>query len=104
MRFLRNIASYARFLWLTPSADKKIVFYAEHEGYFPIFEGMLDELTRTHARRVCYVTSDPEDAILVANRSGVRTFYIDLLLPLFMLLQNFLMGKILNYTCHGLTE
>lgn len=84
MRLLRNVASYARFLWMTPSADKQVVFYAEQEGYFPIFEGILDELVRTYSHSVCYVTSDPEDPILVAKRSGVRTFYIDSLLQVFM--------------------
>ena len=84
MRIVRDFASYARFSLLTPRADKRIVFYAEHESYYPIFEGVLEELTRVHGHCVCYVTSDPKDPILTSNKQKVRTFYIKSFLQLFM--------------------
>ena len=84
MALFRNISAYVRFFWMTPDAEKSIVFYAEHDSYFPIFEGILEELTRSHGCSVSYVTSDPKDPILTANRPGIRAFYLDSLLPFFM--------------------
>ena len=41
---LKEIANFHRFFRKTPKTDKVIVFYAEHEGYYPFFEGLIEEL------------------------------------------------------------
>jgi YidC/Oxa1 family membrane protein insertase len=91
MRLLREfrllcmeIAALHRFRWRTPPADKGIVLYAEHADYYPYFEGLVDYLTQVHGQSLSYITSDPDDPILVSPRQGVRTFYLNRLLPFFM--------------------
>lgn len=70
---------------MTPKPDKGIVFYAEHEGYFPNFEGLIHELTRRHQQTICYITSDAKDPILSHPMPRVHVFYSNLLLPFLML-------------------
>ena len=72
----------------TPKRAKAVVFYAEHEGYRPNFEGLLDELRQRRGWEMCYVTSDAEDPMLGAPMAGVRPFYLKTLLPFFMALVN----------------
>ncbi len=50
-------------------------------GYF---EGLIEKLISKHNRTLCYVTSDPNDAILQTPESRIRTFYLNKLLPFFM--------------------
>ena len=84
MRLLKEIADFHRFFWRTPKTEKAIVLYAEHEGYYPYFEGLIEKLISNYDRTLCYVTSDPDDPILQETRSGLRTFYLNKLLSLFM--------------------
>ena len=84
MRLLKEIADFHRFFWRTPKTEKSIVFYAEHGGYYPYFEGLIEKLISGSGRSLCYVTSDPDDPILQETRSGLRTFYLNKLLALFM--------------------
>jgi len=81
---LKEIANFYRFFWRTPKAEKSIVFYAEHEGYYPYFEGLIEKLISKYDQNLCYVTSDPDDPILQETRSRIRTFYLNKLLALFM--------------------
>ena len=82
--FIKEIGEYYRFSWRTPRAEKEIIFYAEHEGYHPYLEGLIQKLTVEHNRALCYVTSDPYDPILQKPGSRIRTFYLNKLLPFFM--------------------
>ena len=84
MSFFKEIADYYRFCRQTDKAEKLIVFYAEHGGYYPSFEGLIDVLMRTYDRPFCYVTSDPHDPILQKKDPSIKTFYLNLLFPLFM--------------------
>jgi len=84
MRLLKEIADFHRFFWRTPKEDRAIVFYAEHEGYYPYFEGLIEKLINDHNRTLCYITSSPDDPILHRTQSGIRTFYLNKLLALFM--------------------
>ena len=84
MRLLREIADFHRFFWRTPKEDRAIVFYAEHEGYYPYFEGLIEKLINDHNRTLCYVTSGPDDPILHRTQSRIRTFYLNKLLAFFM--------------------
>jgi len=83
MSLLKEIGQLLRFRRL-PEADKEILFYAEHEGYYPNFEGVLDVLTDEYNRTICYVTSAPDDPILRSSNPNIRPFYIRKLLSLFM--------------------
>ena len=44
MNLLKEIGQLLKFRRLRES-DKEIVFYAEHEGYYPNFEGVINVLT-----------------------------------------------------------
>ncbi len=81
---LQEIANFHRFFWRTPKAEKAIIFYAEHEGYYPYFEGIIKKLLGEYNRTLCYVTSDPDDPILQKADSRIKTFYLNKLLPFFM--------------------
>ncbi len=71
-------------MWRTPKAEKAIVFYAEHEGYYSYFEGIIKKLSGEYNRTLCYVTSDPDDPILQKSESRIKTFYLKKLLAFFM--------------------
>ncbi|MFC1848396.1 CDP-glycerol glycerophosphotransferase family protein [Chloroflexota bacterium] len=81
---LMEIAAYYRFFWKTPKVSKAIVLYAEHEGYYSYFEGLIEELVGEHNRSLCYVTSDLCDPILLQPEAKIKAFYLNKLLPLFM--------------------
>ena len=40
------------------------------------FEGLINELTKTHNESVCYLTSDPADPVFLRNDPMVRAFFI----------------------------
>ena len=85
---IKEIRDLIRFFWKTPDAEKSIVFYSEHEGYYPVFEGITNELINKHKQSFCYITSDPNDPILYKSEPKLNTFYINKLLAIFMALVN----------------
>jgi YidC/Oxa1 family membrane protein insertase len=84
MHLLREIADFSRFFWKTKKAEKAIVIYTEHGGYYPSFEGLIEQLTVAHNQSLCYVTSDPNDPIFQILDSRIKTFYLNKLLIFFM--------------------
>ncbi len=80
---LKEIAHYRRFKRLSVQ-DRAIVFYAEHSGYYPSFEGIIKKLTDEYDRTLCYITSDRHDPILSNSDPRIKTFYLNRLLPFFM--------------------
>ena len=88
VNLLKEIADFHRFFQRTPKAQKVIVFYAEHQDYYPYFEGLIRELLDGHSQTLCYITSDPDDPILQSPELGIRTFYLNKLLPFFMAFVN----------------
>ena len=76
-----------RFFKLRKS-EKEIVFYAEHAGYYPSFEGILKELDLQTDKKICYITSDINDPILKNNNPKINSFYIKKFLSVFMVLVN----------------
>jgi len=80
---LKEIAHYRRFRRLS-AQDRSIVFYAEHSGYYPYFEGIIKKLTDEYDRTLCYITSDRHDPILTNLDPRIKTFYMNKLLPFFM--------------------
>ncbi len=85
---LREIADSYRFFREIPKTEKMIVFYAEHKGYYPNFEGLIEELIGKYEQTLCYITSDPNDPILQTSELRIRTFYLNKLLPFFMVFIN----------------
>ncbi len=85
---LKEIGAFSRFFFKTPKTEKMIVFYAEHKGYYPNFEGLIKELIDEHKQSLCYVTSDSHDPILKKSEPRIRTYYINRLLPFFMVFVN----------------
>lgn len=84
MNLLREIAHYYRFFRRTPKEDRNIIFYAESEGYYSYFEGLIKELTGTCQKTVCYITSDPHDSVLQKPEPRIKTFYIHALISFLM--------------------
>lgn len=87
-RISKEITDFRLFFEKIPKKDKEIVFYAENEGYYSYFEGLIKELTQKYNQTLCYVTSDANDSILKKTDSRIRTFYLDKLLPFFMAFVN----------------
>lgn len=85
---IRELKDFIRFFWKVPKTERYIVFYSEHEGYYPNFEGIIYELINTHRQTFCYITSDPNDPILQTPQTKIKSFYFNRLLPFFMVLVN----------------
>lgn len=83
MSFLGEIKSIRDFFKLSKQ-EREIVFYAEHDGYYVSFEGLINEISKTYPHPLCYITSSLRDGVLNGTNSRVRPFYINKLLPLFM--------------------
>ncbi len=83
MNLLKEIGQLLKFRRLRES-DKEIVFYAEHEGYYPNFEGVINVLTEEYNKTICYVTSDSDDPILKSDNAKIKPFYIRKLLTMFL--------------------
>jgi len=85
MSFFREMADYIKFSFNTPKQNKQIVFYAEHGGYYPNYEGLIEELVNERKVPICYITSDANDPIFKKKHELIKTFYFKQLLPYFML-------------------
>jgi len=85
MTFFKELAHYFRFSRKTEKKDKQVVFYAEHRGYYPNFEGIIDELLEKYKQPICYITSDIGDPVFQHPNPKLKAFYIDKLLPFFMI-------------------
>ncbi len=66
-----------------PAKERGIVFYAEHAGYWPTFEGLIKELQAAQ-KPLIYITSDWRDRILTADMPLITSVYSCKLLPLLM--------------------
>jgi len=80
----KEIASFYKFFLKTPKDKKAVVFYSEHDGYYPNFEGLINELINNYNQDICYITSSIKDPILKNENSKIKVFYINKLLPFFM--------------------
>ncbi|MCH8309593.1 MAG: CDP-glycerol glycerophosphotransferase family protein [Chloroflexi bacterium] len=71
----REWRELARFQSLEPSA-RSIVFYAEDGGSWGHFAEIIESLTGTFGRQICYITSSPEDPVLERSNVRILPFYI----------------------------
>ena len=61
---LTEFKNFYNYFYKTPPKNKNIIFYTEHQGYYPYFEGLINELICKNKRTICYVTSNINDPIL----------------------------------------
>ncbi len=59
-----------------PREDRGIVFYAEGRADWPHLGPIVNELTASLGRSICYVTSDATDPVLSLDDPRIRTFFI----------------------------
>ncbi|MGD2089422.1 MAG: CDP-glycerol glycerophosphotransferase family protein [Candidatus Aminicenantes bacterium] len=85
MRFLKELVHYFRFSRKTKEKEKEIVFYAEHRDYYPNFAGIIRQLWEEYQQPFCYITSDYKDPVFQQANPKMKVFYINKLLPFFML-------------------
>lgn len=55
---------------------RQIVFYAESRADWPHLGPIVEELTRSMGRTVCYVTSDESDPTLSTDNPRIRAFFV----------------------------
>lgn len=85
-KIARELADTYRFFFATPLVYKRIVFYLEHQGYYPYVEGIMTELRETHRQPLSYITSDYTDPLLTKRNPAIHVFYFHTLLPYVMAL------------------
>ena len=64
-----------KFESLEPSV-RSIVFYAENAGSIVHLQPLIDELTESLEREICYITSNRSDPILTIKNNKIHAFYI----------------------------
>jgi len=84
MTIFNELGHLRRYLFDIPKREKRIVFYAEYAGSYPVYEGLILELKKRYGKPFCYITSDWSDPILKTHDPLVRTFYFDKLVPFVM--------------------
>jgi len=82
--FLNEFFNVWYFFKSLPKNDKRIVFYSEHKGYWPYFEGLINYLTKTKKQTICYITSQKTDPVLQTKNKRIKVLYLNKLLPFFM--------------------
>ncbi len=92
---INEFTNLYKFFHKTPADEKAVVFYAEHAGYYPYFEGIIKELTESHKLTVTYITSDPKDPILQSPPKNLKPVFLK---HTFFILMTMLDCKILVMT------
>ena len=73
--FFITFIELRKFQKLKPE-DRDIVFYAESGSYWVYFEPFINLLIEEHNRKICYVTSSPDDPVLQNKDDRLLSFYI----------------------------
>ena len=73
--FFTEFLELRKFQKLNPEY-RDIVFYAESGSYWVYFEPFINLLIKEHNRKICYVTSSPDDPILQKKKDRLLSFYI----------------------------
>lgn len=93
MNFLKELFYFFKFLSLKDE-QKEIVIYAEHDGYYPVYEGVIKELISQNIK-ILYITSDPKDPVFDLNVKNLKVIYLNLL---FTAVANYIKCKVLLIT------
>ncbi|MCA9401565.1 MAG: CDP-glycerol glycerophosphotransferase family protein [Candidatus Omnitrophica bacterium] len=59
-----------------PQKERTIVFYSEDNASWLHFETIIEELTHTHKKQICYLTSSPNDPIFKMNNPRIKPFFV----------------------------
>jgi CDP-glycerol glycerophosphotransferase (TagB/SpsB family) len=86
---LREFSDFWTLFKTLPKEQKKIVFYSEHKGYYPYFEGLINYLTNKKKQNICYISSEAGDPIFQIKNKKINPFYLNKLLPFFMAYADF---------------
>ncbi len=54
----------------------EIVFYAETKNDYSFFDEIITGLINKHQKKVCYITSDLNDPLLIKHEEGLNVFFI----------------------------
>lgn len=73
---IKELHNFYNYFHKTPANEKEVVFYAEHAGYYPYFEGVINELTNNHKRIITYITSDPKDPVLKSPPENLKPLFL----------------------------
>jgi YidC/Oxa1 family membrane protein insertase len=76
----QEVSSYYDFFWRTEKPWRDIVFYSAQAQYISFFEGLLNALGDRGAR-ICYITSDYDDPILLNHAPNISPVYFNQLFP-----------------------
>lgn len=66
-------ADYKKFI---KTADKKIVFYSEKNGFYKYYKNIIEEIIRRTNIVIHYITSDPEDEVFGMESAQFIPYYI----------------------------
>lgn len=66
-------ADYKKFI---KTADKKIVFYSEKNGFYKYYKNIIEEIIRRTNIVIHYITSDPEDEVFGMESDQFKPYYI----------------------------
>ncbi len=86
--FIQEIFNIYCFFCKIPALKKEVVIYSEKEFYHSYFEGIVMLLTKKYKKDIVYITSDPNDPILISNNPRIKSLYLNRLLPYYMLFVN----------------
>lgn len=81
---LREMVDVWRYFKKLSKKQKRIVFYSEHKGYYPYYEGLIKKLTEDDKMVIVYISSDKNDPIFELKSNKINALYINKLLPFFM--------------------
>ena len=73
-QIVREKADCKRFLKFE---NKQVVFYAEKNGFYKYFRGVIEAIQRKTDIIIHYISSDPEDEVFGLESDTFRTYYID---------------------------
>lgn len=69
----RENADYKRFL---KYGHKQVVFYAERNGFYKYYKGVIEYILAKTDIDVHYISSDPDDAVFGFDKERLHTYYI----------------------------
>ncbi len=62
--------------------EQQVVFYSESRHYYPYFERLVKDLL-ANGIKICYITSDKKDPLLVAAPANMNVFHVKWMLAFF---------------------
>jgi CDP-glycerol glycerophosphotransferase (TagB/SpsB family) len=73
---LKHLLQAVKFMRL-PCNMRRLVFYSEGANYWPLFQGLIDEILCRSNTNICYITSDKSDPGYTYKSDNYQSFLID---------------------------